>query len=89
MVEALVSVVLLLALATMILATIPSNRSRRLAGVCALLTLLAMTPVIAGCHHKSSTTPTIPYTPTGTYKFTVQGSAQNAGRGFTVTVVVD
>ena len=57
--------------------------------VLALFLLLAMTPVIVGCHHSSGTTATIPYTPTGTYTLTVQGSAQNAGRGFTVTLVVD
>jgi sugar lactone lactonase YvrE len=63
--------------------------SKRLAGVLALFLLLAITPVIVGCHHKSGTAATIPYTPTGTYTLTVQGSAQNAGRGFTVTLVVD
>ncbi|MFZ1032539.1 MAG: hypothetical protein WAN72_11150 [Candidatus Acidiferrales bacterium] len=82
-------VVFLIAIVSVILIAVnPLRPSRRLAGVLALLLLLAMTPVIAGCHH-SSTTTTIPYTPTGTYKLTVQGSAQNAGRGFTVTLVVD
>lgn len=86
----LVSGVSLFALAGMsLVAILLRDRSRRLAGIFALLLLLAMTPVIAGCHHKSGANATIPYTPTGTYKLTVQGSAQNAGRGFTVTLVVD
>jgi sugar lactone lactonase YvrE len=63
--------------------------SRRFAGVFAFFLLLAITPVVVGCHHSSGANATIPYTPTGTYKLTVQGSAQNAGRGFTVTLVVD
>ncbi|MGA7856182.1 MAG: hypothetical protein WCA15_22885 [Candidatus Acidiferrales bacterium] len=81
---------LLIALVSALLIALkPRRPSRRLAGVLALFLLLAMTPVIAGCHHSSGTTATIPYTPTGTYTLTVQGSAQNAGRGFTVTLVVD
>lgn len=90
MAGSLVSGVSLFALAGMsLVAILLRDRSRRLAGIFALLLLLAMTPVIAGCHHKSGANATIPYTPTGTYKLTVQGSAQNAGRGFTVTLVVD
>ena len=82
--------VFLIVLACVVLALcIPKNRSRRVAGVLALLLLLAVTPIIVGCHHNSGTTATIPYTPTGTYNLTVQGSAQNAGRGFTVVLVVD
>ena len=73
----------------MLIAVGPARPSRRLAGALALLLLLAMTPMIVGCHHNSGTANTIPYTPTGTYTLTVQGSAQNAGRGFTVTLVVD
>jgi sugar lactone lactonase YvrE len=83
------SIVFLLSVGGVILITPQLKRpSRRAAGLLALLSLLAMAPVIAGCHH-SSTTATIPFTPTGTYTLTVQGSAQNAGRGFTVTLVVD
>lgn len=73
----------------MLIAVNPTRPSRRLSGILALLLLLAMTPMIVGCHHNSSTTNTIPFTPTGTYMLTVEGSAQNAGRGFTVTLVVD
>lgn len=81
---------ILIALACILLIAVhPTRPSRRLAGFLALLLLLAMTPVMAGCHHYSSKTAATPYTPTGTYSFTVQGSAQNAGRGFTVKLVVD
>lgn len=84
------STALLIALVSALpIAINPKRPSRRLAGVLALLLLLAMAPVIVGCHHSSGTKATIPYTPTGTYTLTVQGSAQNAGRGFTVTLVVD
>jgi sugar lactone lactonase YvrE len=65
------------------------NATRRLASTSALLLLLAMTAIIGGCHHNSSSQATTPFTPTGTYTLTVQGSAQNAARGFTVTLVVD
>ena len=64
------------------------SHARRLASALALLLLLAITGVIGGCH-SSSSKGTIPFTPTGTYTLTVQGSAQNAARGFTVTLVVD
>jgi hypothetical protein len=80
----------LIAIAGFIVALIvPDCRSRQLAGALAFFLVLAMMPVIIGCHHKSSTNSTIPFTPTGTYTLTVQGSAQNAARGFTVTLVVD
>jgi hypothetical protein len=88
--KTLVSVVSLFALAAMLFVAIfPRDGSRRLAGFFALLLLLATTPVVAGCHHNSGANATIPYTPTGTYQLTVQASAQNAGRGFTVTLIVD
>jgi hypothetical protein len=65
------------------------NATRRLVSTLAVLLLLAMTAVIGGCHYNNSSKATIPFTPTGTYTLTVQGSAQNAARGFTVTLVVD
>ena len=68
---------------------VPDCRSRQMAGALAFFLVLATMPVIIGCHHKSSTNSTIPFTPTGTYTLTVEGSAQNAARGFTVTLVVD
>jgi hypothetical protein len=80
----------LMAIAGFIVAVIvPDCRSRQLAAAFAFFLVLAMMPVIIGCHHKSNTNSTIPFTPTGTYTLTVQGSAQNAARGFTVTLVVD
>jgi sugar lactone lactonase YvrE len=81
--------ILIAILCIMLMAVAPTRPSRRLAGILALLLLLAMTPVMVGCHHYSGKAATTPYTPTGTYTFTVQGSAQNAGRGFTVKLVVD
>jgi hypothetical protein len=42
---------------------------------------------LAGCHHSSTTG--IVVTPKGTYNLTVQGTAQGATRGFSVTMVVD
>ena len=62
----------------------------------ALVAVIAFTP---GCHHSStpsngktnSTPPAAPpptTTPTGTYTFLVQGSAQGAGRGVTITLIV-
>ncbi|MFZ0883132.1 MAG: NHL repeat-containing protein [Candidatus Acidiferrales bacterium] len=84
------SIVFLISLGGVIPITPQLRRpSRRVAGLLALLSLLAMAPLMTGCHHYSSSTATIPFTPTGTYNLTVQGSAQNAGRGFTVTLVVD
>jgi sugar lactone lactonase YvrE len=51
-------------------------------GVCAIFAVL-----LGGCHHSSTTG--IVVTPKGTYNLTVQGTAQGATRGFTVTMVVD
>jgi hypothetical protein len=50
--------------------------------VCALMFV-----IVAGCGSKKSKG-VIPFTPTGTYKLTVQGSAQNAARGYTCTLIV-
>ena len=81
---------LLIVIASLILVLV-SRRivTRPLASTLALLLLLAMTAVIGGCHQSGGSKATIPFTPTGTYTLTVQGSAQNAARGFTVTLVVD
>ncbi len=75
--------------ASVVILLMRRNGAHRPASVLALLLLVAVTLVIAGCHHGSGTQATIPFTPTGTYTLTVQGSAQNAARGFTVTLVVD
>ncbi len=50
--------------------------------------VVAICATVAGCHHYNSSTNVIPYTPTGTYTLTVHGFAQNASRGFTMTLVV-
>jgi sugar lactone lactonase YvrE len=54
----------------------------------ALAVFAALLITIAGCGGSSKSKGTIPYTPTGTYKLTVQGSAQNAARGYTCTLIV-
>lgn len=61
-------------------------RTRALAPALAFIALLAGVTVFAGCHH--TTTVTIANTPAGTYQLTVNGSAQNTSRGFTMTLVV-
>lgn len=53
----------------------------------ALFVFAAILVTVAGCKSKKSTG-TIPYTPTGTYKLTVQGAAQNGARGYTCTLIV-
>ncbi len=63
------------------------SRRRALIPAFAFLTLLVLAATIAGCHHYKS--PAIGNTPQGTYNLTVTGSAQNASRGFTMTLVVD
>jgi apolipoprotein N-acyltransferase len=81
---------LLIVIAGLILVLVSrKNATRRLVSTLAVLLLLAMTTVIGGCHYSNSSKATIPFTPTGTYTLTVQGAAQNAARGFTVTLVVD
>src|SRR5271170_4596048 len=67
------------------------TRQKRLPRKVLVLTFtfaVAICAVLGGCGH-SSTTSVIPYTPTGTYPLTVHGFAQNASRGFTMTLVVD
>jgi sugar lactone lactonase YvrE len=64
----------------------PRPRKRALAPALAFLALLVGVTVFAGCHRK--TTVTIANTPAGTYQLTVNGSAQNTSRGFTMTLVV-
>jgi sugar lactone lactonase YvrE len=61
-------------------------RTRALAPLLAFFALLVGVTVFAGCHH--TTTVTIANTPAGTYQLTVNGSAQNTSRGFTMTLVV-
>jgi hypothetical protein len=43
---------------------------------------------VVGCGGGSKTGTVIPFTPTGTYQLTVQGSAQDGARGYTCTLVV-
>jgi sugar lactone lactonase YvrE len=61
---------------------------RRLAAVFALLALFAgVAGVMGGCGSSTTTKPIV--TPAGTSNLTVQATAQNASRGFTVTLVVN
>jgi hypothetical protein len=67
-------------------------RQKRLPRMVPVLTLtfaVAFCAVLVGCGSHNSTASIIPYTPTGTYPLTVHGFAQNASRGFTMTLVVD
>ncbi len=59
--------------------------AKRMVSVFALCAIFAV--ALAGCHHTSTTG--IVVTPKGTYNLTVQGTAQGATRGFSVTMVVD
>jgi sugar lactone lactonase YvrE len=58
------------------------KRTISVLAVCAVFAV-----VLGGCHHTSTTG--IVVTPKGTYNFTIQGTAQGASRGFSVTMVVD
>ena len=61
-------------------------RARRLAPVAGFAALLIVSATIVGCHHYKN--PAIAYTPAGTYNLTVNGSAQNTSRGYTMTLIV-
>jgi len=62
--------------------------ARRLAAVFALLVMFGgVAAVMGGCGKGSSTKPIL--TPAGTTNLTVQATAQNASRGFTVTLIVN
>jgi hypothetical protein len=50
------------------------------------LALIIVTAV--GCGGSSNSKGTIPFTPTGTFMLTVQGSAQDGARGYTCTLIV-
>ena len=65
------------------------GRRQLAAGVVALaLIVVTLTVAVAGCGGGKKTATIIPFTPAGTYKLTVRGSAQNAARGYTCTLVV-
>jgi hypothetical protein len=80
--------VLLLIACSLIILSLTRQRSflrRHPATAVFALALIIIT--VAGCGG-SKTATIIPFTPTGTYMLTVQGSAQNAGRGYTCTLIV-
>ena len=62
-----------------------SGRVRQSVSMVALFVLFVA--ILGGCHHSSTTG--IVVTPKGTTNLTIQGTAQNATRGFTVTLVVN
>jgi sugar lactone lactonase YvrE len=62
-------------------------RARRLAPVFGFAALLIVTVTIVGCHHYKN--PSIAFTPAGTFNLTVNGSAQNTSRGYTMTLIVE
>jgi hypothetical protein len=64
---------------------VSGSGAKRMISVLAVCAVFAV--VLAGCHHSSTTG--IVVTPKGTYNLTVQGTAQGATRGFSVTMVVD
>lgn len=66
------------------------KRLPRWVSVFAIACAVLISATLGGCGSSHSNTQTIiPYTPTGTYSLTVHGSAQNASRGYTMTLVVD
>ena len=69
-----------------VLAQFRSQPRGRLAPAFALVAVIVIAASAVGCHHKS--TAAIASTPAGTYNLTVTGSAQNASRGYTVTLIV-
>ena len=63
-----------------------SQRRRALVPLFALSAAVVIAASVTGCHHYKS--PSIGFTPAGTYNLTVTGTAQNASRGYTVTLIV-
>ena len=79
-------------LATMFSVLALLTRQKRLPRIIPALTFtvaVAICAAVAGCHNYNSSANVIPFTPTGTFPLTVHGFAQNASRGFTVTLVVN
>jgi sugar lactone lactonase YvrE len=85
---ALATAVLLAVMFSILASLIRQKRLSRKVLVLTFTFAVAICAVLGGCGH-SSTTNVIPFTPTGTYPLTVHGFAQNASRGFTMTLVVD
>jgi sugar lactone lactonase YvrE len=54
----------------------------------AIFVLALIIATVVGCGGNSNSKGTIPFTPTGTFNLTVQGSAQNGARGYTCTLIV-
>ena len=85
-----VTPVLLLSVVFSVLALLArQKRFPRMVPVLAFVCAVAICATVGGCGGSGGTASVIPYTPTGTYPLTVHGFAQNASRGFTMTLVVD
>jgi hypothetical protein len=54
----------------------------------AIFALALIIATVVGCGGSSNSKGTIPFTPTGTFSLTVQGSAQEGARGYTCTLIV-
>jgi sugar lactone lactonase YvrE len=88
-VRALTAAMLLAIIFILMVWLVRQTRLPRMVPALAFTFVIAICATVAGCNHTSSTANVIPYTPTGTYTLTVHGVAQNASRGFTMTLVVD
>jgi sugar lactone lactonase YvrE len=86
---ALAAAFLLAVMFPILLWVVRQTRLPRMVLVLVFTLAVAICATLGGCHHYNSTASVIPYTPTGTYTLTVHGFAQNASRGFTMTLVVD
>jgi sugar lactone lactonase YvrE len=85
----LAAVILLAAMLSVLALLTRQKRLPRIIPALAFTFAVAVCAVLAGCHSYNSSANVIPFTPTGAFPLTVHGFAQNASRGFTVTLVVD
>jgi hypothetical protein len=70
-----------------VLAQLRSSSHARLSPAFALAGVIVIAASVVGCHHNGNAA--IASTPVGTYNLTVTGTAQNASRGYTVTLIVE
>jgi sugar lactone lactonase YvrE len=78
--------ILLFAGCAVVLAQLRTNPRRPLGPALALAAVIVIAASVIGCHHNGNAA--IASTPVGTYNLTVTGTAQNASRGYTVTLIV-
>ncbi len=70
-----------------LLAQLRSSPRRSLGPVFGLVAVILIAASVVGCHHNNNAA--IASTPAGTYNLTVTGTAQNASRAYTVTLIVE